>query len=248
MSGLENLRSLVHENFLPALERCGIILSRLRGLAQFYDTRDDIGFSLPQIKRTMDIVSSLTLVGHKILLLVMEELELFAAFSTWLRFQIDRLAASNSASEDLTEKEAMMENGKVLVYLEKYLNESPLSVFFGEISNDDNTAAWKQADDGHSLLDFLDKQLKRQEEGRSYLKAFPHIQFLVAYFVEKSTGIFKDIAIAQKRSVRFGQFTRLSLPQPIDKMDARMCAVHREVSSNPLGGLIFILMTLSRTG
>src|SRR6266536_2491918 len=116
MSGLENLRDLVHQNMLPALERCGIILSRLLGIARFHDGDVDIGFTTPQITRLMDIVACLTLVSHKILLLVMEELELFVVFSSWLRLEIDRLASS-SHSEELSEKEAMMDNGKVLLYI-----------------------------------------------------------------------------------------------------------------------------------
>ena len=90
---MENLRSLLHENLLPVLERCAIVLSRLRGLAQFYDTRDDMGFSVPHISRTIDIVSCLSLVGHRVLLLVMKELDLFTAFSAWMRSHIDKLAA-----------------------------------------------------------------------------------------------------------------------------------------------------------
>ena len=81
VSGLESLRGLVHENFLPALDRCSIILSRLRGLARFYDTRDDIGFSAAQISKVLDAVASLTLVGHRLLTIIMEELEAFNAFS-----------------------------------------------------------------------------------------------------------------------------------------------------------------------
>ena len=135
MSGLENLRSLVHENFLPALERCSVILSRLRGLALFHKQRDDIGFSAAQVSRAMDIIACLTLVGHKILTHAMDELEHFAAFSAWLRFQIDRLASP--ANDDLTEKEATMDSGRVLTYIERYLTDSPLSLFFDDVSKDD---------------------------------------------------------------------------------------------------------------
>ncbi|KAH8686721.1 anaphase-promoting complex, cyclosome, subunit 4-domain-containing protein [Ilyonectria robusta] len=223
VSGLENLRSLVHENFLPALDRCSIILSRLRGLAQFYDTRDDIGFSATQINRVMDIISCLNLVGHKILISVMDELEHFTSFSTWLRFQIDRLASSSSAIEELTEKEATMDHGKVLTYIERYLTESPLKIFFDEIEKDDYSADWAHIEDGPSLLDVLDKQLTNQENGQPSMKALPHVDFLVKYVTTWSNRIFKDIAEAKKRNVRFGKPIKLSVGNPITKMDTRMC-------------------------
>lgn len=223
VSGLENLRSLVHENFLPALERCTIILSRLRGLAQFYDDRDDIGFSATQVSRILDIVGCLSLVGHKVLTAVIDELEHFNAFSTWLRFQIDRLASSSTATEELTEKEATMNNSKVLTYLERYLTSSPLDVFFDEISKDDWQADWDHIEDGVSLLPILDAQMKKQETGQAARKALQHVEFLVSYVTTWSNRVFNDIAEAKKRSVRFGKAVTLSIGLPITMMDTRMC-------------------------
>ncbi|KAH0443344.1 anaphase-promoting complex component cut20 apc4 [Colletotrichum camelliae] len=221
-SGLENLRCLLHENLLPVLERCAIILSRLRGLAQFYDTRDDIGFSVAQINRAMDIVSCLNMVGHKILLNVMDELDLFNAFSSWMRFQIDRLAASSSFSDELTEKEATMENSKVLAYIQRYLMESPMAVFLDEVTKEDYASNWERAESGASMLDELTTQLARQEEGHAYLKAFPNVSFLVDCLTSRSNGIFGDIAEAQKRSVRFGQPTKVVLGNKVTKLDSTM--------------------------
>ncbi|POR37186.1 Coatomer subunit delta [Tolypocladium paradoxum] len=230
VSGLENLRSLIHENFLPALERCSIILSRLRGLAQFHDNRDDIGFSVTQISRVMDIIGCLTLVGHKALTHVMDELEHFAAFSAWLRCQIDRFATTSS--EELTEKEATMDNAKVLTYIERYLTHSPLDVFFDDISKEDYSADWEHCEDGPSLLDVLDRQLRKQEDGQPCMRALPHVDFLVNYMNSWSGRIFKDIAEAKKRSVRFGKSVRLSVGRPVSKMDIKMCEAKE-------GGTIF---------
>ncbi|RMJ07220.1 hypothetical protein CDV36_013174 [Fusarium kuroshium] len=223
MSGLENLRSLVHENFLPALDRCGIILSRLRGLAQFHDARDDIGFSATQISRLMDVIGSLNLIGHKILIYVMDELDSFKAFSTWLRFQIDRLASSSSVSEELTEKEATMDTEKVLAYIQNYLTDSSLKVFFDEIQQDDYEADRTHIEDVPSLLDVLDKQLAKMERGEPSMKALPHVEFLVEFATTWANRIFDGIAEAKRRSVRFGKPIKLSIGHPISQADMKMC-------------------------
>ncbi|KAI8662705.1 Anaphase-promoting complex subunit 4 [Fusarium sp. Ph1] len=223
MSGLESLRSLVHENFLPALDRCGIILSRLRGLAQFHDARDDIGFSATQISRLMDVIGSLNLIGHKILIYVMDELDSFKTFSTWLRFQIDRLASSSSVSEELTEKEATMDTEKVLAYIQNYLTDSSLKVFFDEIQQEDYEADWAHIEDVPSLLDVLDKQLAKMERGEPSMKALPHVEFLVAFATTWANRVFDGIAEAKRRSVRFGKPINLSIGHPISQMDMRMC-------------------------
>ncbi|KAF4971685.1 hypothetical protein FSARC_1563 [Fusarium sarcochroum] len=222
VSGLESLRSLVHENFLPALDRCAIILSRLRGLAQYHDTRDDIGFSLQQISRLMDIVQCLELVGHKVLINVMDELESFTAFSTWLRFQIDRLASSSSMSEELTEKEATMDVGKVLTYIGHYLTDSPLRIFFDEMQREDYEADWAHIESGPTLLHVLDQQLKKWENGQPGMKALPRVEFLVSYLTTWSNRIFKGIAEARKRSVRLGNPIRLSVGHAVSKTDMKI--------------------------
>jgi anaphase-promoting complex subunit 4 len=243
-SGLENLRSLVHENMIPALERCDIILSRLIGLARFHDLGDSMDLAPPQISRLMDIVSCLVLVCHKILLLVMEELESFAVFSSWLRLEIDKLAAS-SISEELLEKEAAMDHAKVLAYIEQYLTTSPLGLYFDDVGKDDYTNDWKHADDGASLLDLLDKQIKRHESGQPHMKALPRVDFLVNYLTSRAGTIFKNIAEAEKRSVRFGQPTRLEIGDHISKYDIHMCANRKVVSLQTWSAVFDVILTAS---
>ncbi|KAH8653357.1 anaphase-promoting complex, cyclosome, subunit 4-domain-containing protein [Xylariales sp. PMI_506] len=227
VSGLESLRSLVHENFLPALERILIILSRLLGIARFHESEDGIGFNSTQITKVMDSVSCLMLVGQKVLLLVMEELELFHAFSTWLRFEIDRLASS-SASDELTEKEATMEHAKVLLYLERYIRESPLRFHLSKVSPGDLERDLKLAEDGTFLLDVLDKQIKSQDIGQPQTGVFSQVEFLGANLLSKANVVFNGIAEAEQRTVRFGQITKLELQNNVSKLDIKMCSVHNE--------------------
>ncbi|KAL7942047.1 anaphase-promoting complex, cyclosome, subunit 4 domain-containing protein [Trichoderma barbatum] len=236
VSGLEGLRSLVHQHLLPALERCTIILSRLRGLARFYNDREDIGLSIPHLNRVLDTVSCLTLVGHKVLIHTMDELQHFAAFSAWLRFQIDQLAGPGTANDELTDKEAMMDHSKVLTYIERYLTNSPLDIFLNDITKEDYTSDWDFMDDGPTLLDVLDKQLKKHEAGQPSMKALPHIDFLVNYATAWSNRIFSIIAEAKRRSVRFGKPVKLSIGNPITKMDMKMC------SSNKRTGTVFMAL------
>ncbi|EEY22599.1 conserved hypothetical protein [Verticillium alfalfae VaMs.102] len=191
-------------------------------LAQFHDARDDIGFSAAQVARAMDVVACLRLAAHRVLLHVMEELDLFTAFSGWLRFQIDRLASSSSATEELNEKEAGLENGKVLAYIQRYLLRSPMALFFDPVADDEREADWKFIQNEPALLDAVDAQIARQEDGQPYMKALPQLAFLVAYLEDRANGIFKDIAEAQKRSVRFGQPTRIVMGSKMSRIDCVM--------------------------
>ncbi|KAI1818821.1 anaphase-promoting complex, cyclosome, subunit 4-domain-containing protein [Poronia punctata] len=226
MTGLQAVRSLVHENFLPALERISIILSRLLGIARFHGSSAGIGFTSAEIMKLMDIVSCLTLVGHKVLLFVMEELDLFRAFSIWLRHEIDRLASS-SATDELTEKEATMEHGKILAYIQQYLPASPLQYHLNGVTAEEVERDGKLADSGSSLLELMGKQIKRHESGQACNSAsYPQVGFLCAYLDVKATGVLEGIAEAERRSVRFGQPTKLLLEHDIAQFDVRLSAVN----------------------
>jgi anaphase-promoting complex subunit 4 len=233
VTGLQALRSLVHENFLPALERISIILSRLLGIARFHESKADIGFTSAQIMKVMDIVSCLMLVGNKILLFVMEELELFRAFSIWLRHEIDQLASS-SVAEELTEKEATMEHGTVLAYIQQYMPASPLRYYLSNVTTEEAERDRKLADSGTSLLELLGKQVRRQESGQSEAGSFPQVEFLCKYLDSQATGVLEGIAEAERRSVRFGQPTRIVLDHNVSRFDIRMSAIQAVVRIQPL--------------
>lgn len=157
----------------------------------------------------------------------MDELEYFAAFSRWLRMEIDRLASS-TANEDLTEKEVTIDHAKVMVYIQRYLVKSPLAVYFDEIEKDDYAKDLELADSGSSLMDLLDKQLKKHESGLPYMKALPNIAFLVEYLGKRANTVFQDIAEAEKRGVRFGQATEISVGRKIWKHDMHVSLWKRE--------------------
>ncbi|AEO68807.1 uncharacterized protein THITE_2118487 [Thermothielavioides terrestris NRRL 8126] len=221
VSGLTSLRSLVHENFMPALERCAIILSRLLGIARFHDSEEGLGFDKGQIKKLIDIVSCLTMVAHRVLTTVMDELEHFHAFSIWLRFEIDK-QGSPSANEELSEKEATMDHVKVLSYIQHYLTKNPLALYFDEVAKEDYLRDQEMIEPGPSLLDLLDKQLQEQEAGRPYMKVLPRVDFLVNYLTSRANVVFKGIAEAEKQSVQFGPATEVSIGSGIWKHDVWM--------------------------
>ncbi|KAI1213345.1 anaphase-promoting complex, cyclosome, subunit 4-domain-containing protein [Annulohypoxylon truncatum] len=233
VSGLQALRSLVHENFLPSLERIGIILSRLLGIARFHESKAETGFTSAQITRVMDIVSCLMLVGNKILLLVMEELELFQSFSVWLRHEIDRLASS-SGTDELTEKEATMEHGKILAYIQQYMPASPLRNHLSNVPADNSEKGRKQAEGGSSLLELLSKQLKKQETAQPDESVFSQVEFLCGYLDDKADAIFEGIAEAEKRSVRFGQPTALKLKNNVSMIDVTISVISKSDMSQAM--------------
>lgn len=241
---MEALRNLIHENMLPALERSTLILSRLSGIARFHEQDDHIGFTSLEISRLVDIVASLNLICHKILLVVMEELELFRMFSSWLRVTIDRVSTSN-VTEEIMEKEALLDPGKILRYVERYLVKSPMGVYFEKLPREAVEEDLETAQSLASVLAAVDEQLKLEEDGKPYIKALPQMGFLVDLLAKKAGDVFANIAEAEKRSVRFGQATKFELltdgggddgqnkPEVLALVDMTVCSAPKPVSRPP---------------
>lgn len=234
-TGLENLRRLVHENMIPALERCSIILSRLLGIVKFQGSNSSMSFKAQQINRLMDTVACLHLVSSKILIQVVDEMELFASFSAWLRYEIDRLASgsSSSPSEDAIEKESAIDHSKVLSYLQTSMTSSPLAVFFqGPVAGDNEN--WSHNTYGLPMFELLDKQLQLQERGKPYIKPLPRVDLLCAFLHEQAHTVFSQIADAEKRNVLFGKPQDVGSIESDGSVDMRM---GKHVSNLTYGGL-----------
>lgn len=220
---------------LPAIERCTLILSRLSGIARFHEEEDHVGFTNTEITRLVDILSALNLICHRVLLIVMEELELFRIFSSWLRLTIDRVSSS-TVPEEFVEKEALLDPAKILRYIERFLVSSPMAVHFAKVPREAWDEDWERMQDSSGVLNELDNQLKRQEAGSSYMKGLTQMAFVVDFLTAKAGNVFKNIAEAEKRSVRFGQAQKLELVressglETFTSVDAKMCSVPKPVS------------------
>ena len=230
---------------LPALERCSVILSRFAGIAKFQGSNDSIGFSSHQISLIMDTVACLNLVCSKILIQTVDELDLFASFSTWLRYEIDRLVSdptSSSTSDEAAEKEGSIDHSKVLNYIQTTMTTKPLAVYFGPISEVE-TSDWVHEEQGFPMFNLLHEQLQKQERGLPYMKHLPRVDFLCDILTQQATTIFSQIAEAEKRNVLLGQVQELGNIESGGacdmKMSPKVCII-REIS------YIFRLIRISR--
>lgn len=225
-SGLENIRKLVHEDMLPALERCALILSRLNGIVRYQGSDDTMGFSSHQLDLVMDTLACLNLVATRILTYVIDELDMFAAFSGWLRYEIDRLAShsSSSPSEDILEKEASIDHGKVLLYIQTAMTTSRLSIFFNREAPPDYGKDWEGAEKDDAILELLDKHLQKHDENLPCKTVLPRIELLCRRLDRQATSVFQRIAEAEKRNVMFGQPTALGIVSKDSPVAIRLCA------------------------
>lgn len=207
---------------LPALDRCAVILSRFAGIAKFQGENDTVGFSSLQISLITDTISCLHLVSSKIIMQVVDEIDLFTSFSSWVRYEIDRLASENSLNEEATDKESSIDHSKVLLYLQTYMTASPLGVYFVNSSDEDYKACWSQVGQGVPIFDLLVKQLRKQEKGHTYITPLPRLDLLCKFLANQASTIFGQIAEAEKRNVLFGKALEVGVAAEESPMDMKM--------------------------
>ncbi|KAF2222473.1 anaphase-promoting complex, cyclosome, subunit 4-domain-containing protein [Elsinoe ampelina] len=125
---------LFEVNLLPALERCVLTASTLRGLATYYEgsTKFDVPPSF--FTKIIEAAGCLHMIVHEALQIAGREERQFRAFSSWLRHQIDIAAAEpgSTAAVELAERDAMSTDvAKILSYLEEAFAGSKLQALIG---------------------------------------------------------------------------------------------------------------------
>ncbi|KAI9808154.1 MAG: hypothetical protein M1825_004611 [Sarcosagium campestre] len=224
-SGYESVRRLTHENLLPALERCKVIVSRLRGLSRFQDTSAMLGLSTQSLNNVMNVIDCLNLMAHNMLKYSGEELRQFSAFSTWLRHEIDTQAAELTASsEDLAEKDPGIDHAKVLDYIQGAMTLTKLTPLLAPAFDGDATGSWLQ-DKGSSVYQSFKDEFRKFDSVNRLGSQLPNLDHLTSHFERQCSVVFKEIAIAQRHNVLFGApiFMTQGSGRPFD---ARMLCKH----------------------
>ncbi|KAF2715427.1 hypothetical protein K504DRAFT_457593 [Pleomassaria siparia CBS 279.74] len=130
-TSLTTLLALVHENLLPALDRCSIVISRLRGLAQYHDQGWIFSGPVSDFSALLIHIKNLRLLAHTTLLYAGDSKRQFLSFSKWLRFCIDFEATEldSQSRQEMENRDPGVDIGMVLEYIQYGLTRSDLGPF-----------------------------------------------------------------------------------------------------------------------
>ncbi|KAE8848716.1 hypothetical protein HRS9122_02732 [Pyrenophora teres f. teres] len=194
------LLALLHENLIPALDRCSIVISRLRGLAQFHD-RDWI-FSGPisDFTALLQTLKKMRLLAHTAMLYASEEKRQFHSFSKWLRFTID-FEATEPESQSRTEMEqrdAGVDISQVLAYIQYGLTKSDIAPFLRpEAQLDAKTKARDEAS-----YDDTKKAIELLKEGASFREEALCLEHVSGHLSSGVTGLLKQVSKWQEANIQ----------------------------------------------
>lgn len=196
-SSLATLLALLHENFIPALDRCSIIISRLRGLAEFHDREWIFSSPLSDFTSLLEVLKNMRLLAHTALQYAGEEKRQFHAFSKWLRFVIDYEATEldSTSRGEMEARDAGVDVGLVMEYIQFGMRGSSLTGILGP------------GDDGMDMRDaasYADTK-KAMEVGRDGGVFRPEamcLECVLGHFGKGVHGLLRQVSKWQEGNVR----------------------------------------------
>ena len=214
-SGYENVRRLIHECLLPALERSEMLLSRLIGLSKFHKLSAVLGLETPDLKAIVETLDCLHLLSHHIIIHANEELSQFTAFSKWLRHEIDMMTAEpmSQTLEELMENTDFIDHAQTLKYVRGALTQSRLRDYIQQLPTmgfgNPPTAAsdkWAPTGQDRSFYDTFRKLLEQRNkaqagDGDAENVEHPKLNDLTSRLGLQFEKVSGQIALTQRRGI-----------------------------------------------
>lgn len=129
--GYTKVLELTHENLLPALDRCSIVLGHLKGLAEYHEHSPVFNVPVSSFDSILNIIRCMRLLAHFVLQYASEESRQFLVFSKWLRHEIDiqALDPSSASAEETSQQDMGTDYSQLLAYIQRPMEESKLDSF-----------------------------------------------------------------------------------------------------------------------
>jgi anaphase-promoting complex subunit 4 len=230
--GMENIRKFVHENLLPALERCQVVLSRLQGLSRFAKSAQVLGLDSQSLDRVIDTVDCLNLLGHYLLKTVGKEIKQFAAFMKWLGLELEiqgleKENAGGPGSERLDEacmRRDELDIRTVLDYIRGVMGKSGMLAFLRPAVDARGSALngpsydWSQNQADIGFYEVFKKMLKIQPGAGKR----PDLDDLLRRLTGQAEKVFDGIAQTLRKSILHSRVCTLRSDCLADSMTSRM--------------------------
>ena len=209
---LELVRRLISENWNPAVERAGIVVSRLAGLAVASSTFDIDQRVLDGLRDTIDIMA---VVGEDLLRDTNAEISGFSAFIKWLKREVE-MAGLEDTSEKLDEMREGSDHSevrKVLKYMSERLRDTSVKKYIKE----SQSFGTGNEDEFGTYTNF-----KQARQAGIDANSIPSMETLTTTLTEQCDRLFKQVAAKLKENVLAQYVCKLTDEIDPATMDSRI--------------------------
>lgn len=237
---------IVLENLLPALDRCTLIVSTLRGLAKFHETSWLFRTPIQHFTAILGSLRSIRLLAHEILTHARLERRQFIHFSKWLRHEIDlqALETSSDAFAEASEREIGVDYAQILDYLKGGLTESSILQFVRRHA--EMVTEHREGEEDVAMISYDDtrKALDDHKRGAAVADDALNIWNMFLQLQDQCRVVFSQITLwqAQNSSMNCGLFLENGIPDIVamnmiyEVSPLRLC--QRPLSLAAVGALV----------
>ncbi|KAF1952198.1 hypothetical protein CC80DRAFT_527960 [Byssothecium circinans] len=217
ISSITTIIQLLHENFLPAIDRCSIVISRLRGLAEYHDRGWIFSGPVSDFTALLEQLKSLRLLAHTTLLYAADEKRHFTSFSKWLRYSIDFEAteADSQSRAEMEAKDPGVDVGIVLSYIEHNLAQSDLTPYLKSVAEISGIR-------GESSYEETVKTIEALREGVPAKEQALCMEAVLRRFGDGVGGLLKQVSLWQEENVSMDCGIVLEEEEMGEEVDMRM--------------------------
>ncbi|KAF2642078.1 hypothetical protein P280DRAFT_548656 [Massarina eburnea CBS 473.64] len=218
VSGFSTVIQLLHENLLPAVDRCSIVISRLRGLKEFHEPKWIFSGPTSDFTALLELLKSLRLLAHTTLLYAADEKRHFMSFSKWLRYSID-FEATEAESQSRAEMEAKdpgVDVGVVLSYIEHNMARSDLTPYLTSAKDVGARDLETNYEDTKKAVEMLREGVSGEDNAALCLEG------VLGRFGEGVGGLLKQVSMWQEENVSMDCGIILEEEEVGAEMDMRM--------------------------
>ena len=210
---LDLVRRLINENWNPAVERAGIVISRLAGIAAEEATFGMETYLLDSLRDTVDVMAVL---GEDLLQDVNTELLEFVAFMRWLKREAEmaNLEETSEKLDEMREAADFSETMKVMKYISSALRTTSVKKY-----TYDNTDSLPVS--GGEGETFYDTFRTHRAEGKD--KATISLKTLTNRLSQHCDQLFQQVSSKLCESVLVSYDCCLGGELEVDALEARIC-------------------------
>ncbi|KAG9191539.1 hypothetical protein G6011_10273 [Alternaria panax] len=217
------LLALLHENLIPALDRCSMVISRLRGLAQFHDQEWIFSGPMSEFSALLETLKNMRLLAHTAILYASEEKRQFHSFSKWLRFTIEFEATEldSQSRAEMEQRDPGVDVSQVLAYIQYGLTKSDVAPFFRPEAQLDPKAKEREA----ASYEDTKKAIELLKEGATFKEEALCLEHVLGHLSTGVTGLLKQISRWQEANIQMNSGVVLEDLEETDDMsvlDMRM--------------------------
>ncbi|RYO39481.1 hypothetical protein AA0111_g1469 [Alternaria arborescens] len=217
------LLALLHENLIPALDRCSIVISRLRGLAQFHDQEWIFSGPMSEFSALLETLKNMRLLAHTAMLYASEEKRQFHNFSKWLRFTIDFEATEleSQSRAEMEQRDPGVDVSQVLAYIQYGLTKSDVTPFFRPEVQLDPKAKGREA----ASYEDTKKAVELLKEGATFKEEALCLEHVLGHLSTGVMGLLKQISRWQEANIQMNSgvvLENLGETDEISTLDMRM--------------------------